>query len=207
MTNLPEAVLQFGSGKFLRAFADLFIDEVNRAERPVGRVVVVQSTGDSRATLLNQQGGRYRVLVRGLAEGKTIDRVQEVASISRALVASTQWDDVLKVARAPELRYIISNTAEIGYNLDPADQATDNPPRPFPAKLLAILKARFDAGQFGLTILPCELFEQNADLLRGLVLQLAEGWNFAPALLRWLRDACRWHNTLVDRIVVNKPAQ
>ncbi|HMC89570.1 MAG TPA: altronate dehydrogenase, partial [Gemmataceae bacterium] len=71
MSMLPETVLQFGSGKFLRAFADLFIDLANKEDQAVGRVVVVQSTGDSRASLLNQQGGRYHVLVRGLADGAT----------------------------------------------------------------------------------------------------------------------------------------
>jgi hypothetical protein len=38
MTTLPETVLQFGSGRFLRAFADLFIDQSNRylAQHPGG---------------------------------------------------------------------------------------------------------------------------------------------------------------------------
>jgi tagaturonate reductase len=206
MSDLSETILQFGSGKFLRAFADLFIDQANREGQAVGRVVVVQSTGDSRAGALNQQGGRYHVLIRGLADGATTDRVEEVQSISRALVAGTQWDEVLSVARSPQLHTVISNTAEVGYNLDAADQTGDRPPRSFPAKLLLILKARFDAGLPGVTLLPCELHEQNADLLLGLVLQLASNWQFSEAFTTWLRTQCSWRNTLVDRIVVNKPA-
>src|SRR5262245_23450927 len=111
MAELPETVLQFGSGKFLRGFADLFIHEANREGQSVGRVVVVQTTGESRANLLNQQSGRYHVLIRGLENGQTVDRVEEVASISRALVATQRWGDVLIFARAPQLRAIISNTA------------------------------------------------------------------------------------------------
>ena len=133
MSDLPETVLQFGSGKFLRGFADLFIDEVNREGQNVGRVVVVQTTGESRANLLNQQKGRYHVLIRGLDNGQVVDRVEEVESISRALVATQRWADVLTVARSPQIRTIISNTAEVGYTLDPADGATDKPPRSFPA--------------------------------------------------------------------------
>ena len=49
MSALPETVLQFGAGRFLRAFADLFIDQANRQGQAVCRVVVVQSTGDERA--------------------------------------------------------------------------------------------------------------------------------------------------------------
>jgi len=121
MTPLPETVLQFGAGNFLRAFADLFVHQANQQGQNVGRVVVVQSTGDARANLLNQQGGRYHVVVRGLEDGRVVDRVEEVASISRALFAASQWADILDVARSPGLRFLLSNTTEAGYALNPAD--------------------------------------------------------------------------------------
>src|ERR1700731_2548901 len=147
MDDLPETVLQFGAGKFLRAFADLFIHQANQGSQPVGRVVVVQSTGAERASLLNRQHGRYHVLMRGLAGGETIDRAEESASISRALVATTEWEQVRQLARSPKLRTIISNTAEAGYDLDPADQPGRSPPGSFPAKLLLLLHERFKSGQ------------------------------------------------------------
>src|SRR5690242_10137458 len=90
MNHLPETILQFGAGNFLRAFADLFVDLANREGENIGRIVVVQSTGDARANLLNQQGGKYHVVVRGLENGQVVDRVEEVASISKALFASSQ---------------------------------------------------------------------------------------------------------------------
>ena len=49
---LPETILQFGSGRFLRAFADLFIHQANNRNQRVGRVVVVQSTAADRAGAL-----------------------------------------------------------------------------------------------------------------------------------------------------------
>src|SRR5207249_7280205 len=140
MAPLPETVLQFGAGNFLRAFADLFVHQANEQGQTVGRVVVVQSTGDARANLLNQQGGRYHVVVRGLEDGRVVDRVEEVASISRALHAGSQWAEVLTVAHSPQLHTILSNTTEAGYALDPEDRPTDPVPRSFPAKLLAVLK-------------------------------------------------------------------
>src|SRR5205807_544037 len=118
MSDLPERILQFGSGKFLRAFADLFIHQANQDGQQVGQVVVVQSTGERRANLLNQQQGRYHVLIRGTQQGQVVDRLEESASIRRALVAAQEWPEILEVARSPQLRYIISNTAEVGYTLD-----------------------------------------------------------------------------------------
>lgn len=206
MATLPETVLQFGSGKFLRGFADLFIHQANAEGQRAGRVVVVQSTGAERANLLNRQGGRYGVLVRGLWEGREVDRTEESASVSRALVADRRWDGVLAVARAPELRLILSNTAEAGYALDPADRPGDAPPRSFPGKLLLVLRARWEAGLPGVTLVPCELFEHNADRLRGLLLDLATEWRLPAGLTRWLEAECCWRNTLVDRIVCRPPA-
>ena len=206
MSTLPETVLQFGSGRFLRAFADLFIHQANARGQGVGRVVIVQSTGGERAGGLNRQGGRYHVVVRGLEGGAVVDRVEPCESISRALVAGSQWPDVLALARSPQLRIVLSNTTEKGYDLDPADGPRDAPPRSFPAKLLAVLRARHEAGLPAITIVPCELRERQAELLRGLVVDLARGWGLDPAFIDWLQTRCAWLNTLVDRIVTGTPA-
>ncbi|HID75546.1 MAG TPA: altronate dehydrogenase [Planctomycetaceae bacterium] len=194
-------VLQFGTGKFLRAFADLFIHELNEGRAAAGRVVAVQSTGTERAEQLNRQGGRYRVAIRGREAGRLVDRVVEVQSISRALAASKEWPEVLEVARLDSLELVISNATEAGYAVDSIDRPADAPPRSFPGKLLQVLKARYEAGLPAVTVLPCELLEQNAVRLSGLVLRLAGIWGLAVDLVDWIHNACRWSNTLVDRIV------
>ncbi len=196
-----EAILQFGTGKFLRCFADLFADQINATERPVERIVVVQSTGTGRAALFNARQGRYHAAIRGLEAGRVVDQTVEVGSVSRALAADSDWEAILCLARTEALRAVISNTTEAGYALEAADLPHAAPPRSFPAKLLAILRARFDAGLPGLVILPCELLEGNADRLRELVLEQARRWDLSAALAEWIARSCAWHNTLVDRIV------
>jgi tagaturonate reductase len=143
------------------------------------------------------------VVVRGLENGQRVDRVQRVESVSRGLEARSQWNEVLALVRSPQLRWIVSNTTESGFTLDPADKPSDAPPRSFPAKLLAILHERFRSGGKPLVIVPCELFEKNADRLRGIVLQLAGDASF----ITWLERDCIWLNTLVDRIVTGKPTE
>ncbi len=202
----PETVLQFGSGRFLRAFADLFIYQANAVGQNVGRVVIVQSTGAGRAGGLTAQGGAYLVGVRGFEAGQVVDRVERCASVSRALHAGTQWPDVLAVAATADLRTILSNTTEAGYALDPADAPDDAVPRSFPAKLLSVLCARHRAGLPGATVVPCELLEGNAGLLRATVVSLAEKWNYPAAVIRYVTDECVWLHTLVDRIVTGPPA-
>jgi tagaturonate reductase len=198
---LNETVLQFGTGKFLRAFVDLFVHELNREDAPVGQVVVVQSTGGDRARAFGDQDGRYHVALRGLRQGRRIDETIRVESVSRALTAADGWPDVLEVGRGPSLEAIVSNTTEAGYALDQEEKPADSPPRSFPGKLLSVLKARFDAGAPGVSILPCELLDRNAERLLDLVVQTSQRWKLSGDLIDWIRSECTWHNTLVDRIV------
>ena len=198
---LSETILQFGTGKFLRAFVDLFAHELNESDSAIGRIVAVQSTGVERAAAWNARQGRYCVAIRGLLEGRTIDRVVEVGSVGRALAAQTDWREAIRLARSSSLRMVVSNVTEAGYRLEPGDAPHDSPPRSFPAKLLAVLAARFDAGLPGPLILPCELLQQNGERLRQLVLEQAGHWKLPGQLREWLESGCQWRNTLVDRIV------
>ena len=204
MSSLPETVLQFGSGRFLRAFADLFISHGNADGQNVGKVVIVQSTGTERAGGLNQQGGKYHVVVRGYEGGQVVDRVETCDSVSRAIHAGTQWDEVLAVARSPHLHTILSNTTEAGYKLE-NDAPTDAVPKSFPAKLLAVLRARWEANQPAPTVIPCELIEGNAHILKDVLLKLADEWQYPDGFLgRLIRTP--FLLTLVDRIVTGTPA-
>src|SRR5690606_17653306 len=84
-----------------------------------------------------------------------------------------------------------------------------NPPRSFPGKLTAWLYERACAFMYdpnkGVTVLPCELIEDNGAVLYDIVQRLAMRWNLGTAFLRWLEEANTFHNTLVDRIVPGTP--
>ena len=203
---LPETILQFGTGRFLRAFVDRFVQQANDEGQAVGRVVAVQSTGSDRAELLGAKGRGYHVLVRGYEDSQLVERVDEVQSISRGLVATTQWPKVLEVARSPQLKYIVSNTTESGYQLDPSDTLHSAPPASFPAKLTRVLWERYQASQSPLVILPCELIERNAEKLRELVRQQILAWQLPVTFEPWVREECVWLNTLVDCMVTRAPA-
>jgi tagaturonate reductase len=204
---VSETILQFGAGNFLRAFVDLFVAQANRnIETALGKIVVVQSTGPERAEALNRAGGRYHVAIQGFHEGRVVDETELADSINRALYAGTQWAEVLDVARSTDLHWIVSNTTEAGFAIDDADTTrTDAAPKSFPAKLLAVLLARFEAGASPVTILPCELIEQNAIRLRELVIEQAARWNVSSEALAWITGSCIWLNNLVDRIVPGAP--
>jgi tagaturonate reductase len=208
---MTETILQFGAGNFLRAFADLFVAQVNRSPASaVGKIVVVQSTDRQRADALNAAQGRYHVALQGFADGRVVDTVESVDSISRALHAGTHWTEVLAFAQNPDLRWIFSNTTEAGFALDDRDTvrpADSTAPHSFPAKLLDVLLARHAGGLPAPIVVPCELIEQNGQKLRTLVLTQATRWQATPAAITWLSEEVRWLDNLVDRIVPGAPAE
>ena len=59
----------------------------------------------------------------------------------------------------------------------------------------------------GVTIIPCELREGNADLLLGIVMQLARDWNLPAKVQQFVEHECVWLNNLVDRIVTGTPKE
>lgn len=203
---VPETVLQFGAGNFLRAFADLFIHQANEEGQDVGRIVIVQSTDSGRAAAMNRSGSNYHVLIRGMWQGHVVDDAILVRSVSRALSARTQWSEVLEVGTSRELKLVLSNTTEAGMALDEADRQSLIPPASFPAKLTRILAARFAGRLPGLTIMPCELVEKNGEKLLQLCVEQASRWGLPTASIAYIQKENVWLNSLVDRIVSGKPA-
>ena len=204
LLHLPEKILQFGTGTFLRSFADYFIDRANRQGMFGGRIVMVGSTDSRRGQRLNEQGGLYTLRVQGLEEGAAVERYTVVSSVSRALSAKEDWDAVLAVARDPNLELVISNTTEVGIAYDPEDTPGPYAPRSFPGKLTACLYERARHHNYnaeaGLVVLPCELTERNGATLKGIVTQLAADWNLGVLFTDWLDAHVHFCDTLVDRI-------
>ena len=165
---MNETILQFGTGRFLRCFIGIFAQELNDGPNPIGPIVAVQSTGADRAEQINARDGLLRGAIRGLVEGRPVDRIVEIRSIARAIAARQQWDALLDVARSASLRYVVSNTTEAGLSLAPEDATPSGIPVSYPAKLLAVLASRHESGLEGVTVLPCELVERNAERLRDL---------------------------------------
>jgi len=211
LLDLPERVVQFGTGGLLRGLIDAMLHDANCRGDFDGRVVAIQSTNSGCSEVLNRQDGLFTLRVEGVDNGATRRESRVIASISRALSASDEWAAVLECARNPELELVFSNTTEVGITLD-EDDAGDPAcivPKSFPAKLTRFLHERAQAFDFdaakGVIVLPCELIDRNGQALRDIVLTLTRRWRLGSAFERWLLDSVVFCNTLVDRIVAGTP--
>lgn len=209
LQSLPEKVLQFGAGVFLRGFVDWMLDGMNRQGLFNGSVVVVPSIATGMVAKLNRQDGLYTHLARGLENGRLVDEKRVIASIRRGIDPYTHFSEYLQCAHNPDLRFIVSNTTEAGIVYRAEDKQCDQPPASFPAKLTRLLVERYKAfngdPSKGFVLLPCELIERNGDNLRKTVLQTAANWNLESKIVAWIERANVFTNTLVDRIVTGFP--
>lgn len=199
---MPTPILQFGTSRFLQAHADLFVSEAMEAGKALGPITVVQTSGDparaGRIGALSAPEG-FPVIIRGLEEGKPVERELRVRSVTRSLSTATDWEAVVQIF-VDEARVVICNTGDKGYALVDGD-GVDGIPQSFPMKLLALLYARFRGCGTPLTILPCELISRNGDVLQRLIVNLASRHIPDATFVSWLSTRVVWGNTLVDRIV------
>jgi len=207
LLELPERVIQFGTGVLLRGLPDYFIDKANRNGVFNGRVLVVKSTSQGGADAFSKQDNLYTLCVKGIEDGINVEENTINSSISRVLSTAQDWNEILKAAHNPDLQIVISNTTEVGIVLS-EDKITDNPPQSYPGKLLAFLHERYKAfngsAESGMVIVPTELISDNADKLKDILLKLSVqnklSWDFE----QWLKTSNHFCKSLVDRIVPGK---
>ncbi len=193
-------ILQFGTSRFLQAHADLFISEAMAEGQDVGPITVVQSSGDvSRAQRLDGLAHPFPVQIEGLINGEHSSTLTYVNSIKRTLSTAGDWQKVIDVF-VNEAEIVLSNTGDAGFLARPSDE---NPvfdqSMSYPAKLMLLLRQRFEQGAKPIQIMPMELITNNGDTLKARVLELANG---AKAdFVDYLNTDVHWINSLVDRIV------
>ncbi len=206
---MPEKVIQFGEGNFLRAFIDWIIYNMNQKTDFNGSVVVVQPIDRGMADWLNGQDCLYHVNLQGLDEGQAVNSLTRIDVISRALNPYSQNQAFMALADQPEIRFVISNTTEAGITFDPSCKFEDAPATSYPGKLVQLLYRRFKTfggdPTKGLIIFPCELIFLNGHVLKDCIYKYIELWNLGEDFKKWFTDHCGVYATLVDRIVPGFP--
>ena len=115
LPKYPERIIQFGEGNFLRCFADWQIDILNKEANFNSGVAVVRPINYDTVPLLNTQDGLYTAIIRGINEkGEVVKDYRIISSVNREIPVYKEFDEYLKLAHNPEMRFIISNTTEAG---------------------------------------------------------------------------------------------
>jgi len=207
----PEKIVQFGTGAFLKGFFNAIVQTLNHAHILDHGIVAVKLRAGNQQQIeqINRQDGLFTLNVRGYGDGLLVDRCTLIDAQTRALSPYENFAEFMALAENPEWQWVVSNTTEAGIRFEPGDKGSEQPPQSFPAKLTLLLHKRFqhfngDPSK-GLRIFCCELIEDNATTLRSYIHDFASLWGYGEDFKHWLDNHCRFHNTLVDRIVTGKP--
>ncbi|MDO4931901.1 MAG: tagaturonate reductase [Prevotellaceae bacterium] len=211
---MPEKIIQFGEGNFLRAFVDWIIWNMNQKTNFNGSVVVVQPIERGMVDWLNGQDCLYHVNLQGRLNGEAVNSLTRVDTISRAINPYSQNWAYKALAEQPEIRFVISNTTEAGIAFDDTCKLSDAPASSYPGKLTQLLYYRYKAfdgdPKKGLIIMPCELIFLNGHHLKECIRQYIELWkdDFGAdyaGFKEWFEKYNYVCATLVDRIVPGFP--
>ena len=212
--NIPQRpikVLQFGTGNFLRGFVDWVIDNLNEQTDFNGDIQIIQPHGKSPHRDLIDQEGLYHVLIRGFQHGSLVQENRLITSVQSTINPHLEYQEYLNLADNPDLEFVVSNTTEAGIYVDDKDSDYQTCPRSFPGKLTTLLYRRYTvfsgATDKGLSIIPCELIEDNGGKLKATVLQYSRKWGLSEGFERWVESSLIFCNTLVDRIVPGFPEE
>ena len=209
LEKLPIKIVQFGEGNFLRAFVGYAFQELNKQTDLNAGIAVVQPIDKGLIGMLNDQDGLYTLFMKGVKQGKEIQEIELISNIVKGVDPYADYDGYLSLAKEESLQFIISNTTEAGIAYVSSDTLQMRPPSSFPAKLTLLLHERFKhfdgAPNKGLTIIPCELINYNADTLKGIIINYIDDWNLGEDFKTWVLKNNSFHNTLVDRIVPGYP--
>jgi tagaturonate reductase len=210
---LPVRILQFGEGNFLRAFVDWMINKANETGKMNHGVAIVQpiAGGEFVRGIFQKQDNLYHVYLEGVKDKQPVKEVSLVKCITEVNNPYADYKIYESLFLLDSLEMIVSNTTEAGIRYEEGEDLQAEPPASFPGKMTALLYKRFkkfngDASK-GLSVICCELIEDNGSTLRQYVLKHAKANDLGGDFEKWVQDACHFYDTLVDRIVPGFPKE
>ncbi|MDJ0627531.1 MAG: mannitol dehydrogenase family protein [Rhodobacter sp.] len=201
-------IVHLGIGAFFRAFGIPWLEDVMAAAGGDWGVAGVSLRSAGVRDRLRAQECVYRCLERG-PEGS---QVRQVQALRRVLFLGEERETVLEAMADPAVSVVSLTVTEKGYCHVPGtgrldlrnpgiahDIATPDAPETAPGLIVEALRRRRAAGLRPFTCLSCDNLPGNGEVLRNVVLGLAE--RLDPHLAGWIAHEGRFPATMVDRIV------
>jgi tagaturonate reductase len=209
--DYPVKVIMFGTGNFLRGFFAPIINILNEKDFFNGQIQVIKNTKTGSKKSINDQDGLYYLIEEGFINNQEYISNKLITCINNVLNPFENYNTYLDLALNPELKIIVSNTTEKGIFFDKSTLNTKECPENFSAKLTLLLYFRFkNYTQFAtdvIAIIPCELIENNGQILKKCVVDYAKLWNLDLEFYSYLSSCIHFYDTLVDRIVPGYPRE
>ena len=203
----PVRIVHLGLGNFHRAHQAWYTSHASDAAD--WGIAAFTGRRAEAAQALEPQDGLSTLITRA-SDGDTFEVVDSISAVH----AADEHDAFLDYLRQPEVALVTITVTEQGYLADPdrqlrrtaeveADIASlqADPAAPvttLPARLVAGLDARRQAGAGPITVLSCDNLPENGEVTASVVTQLAQAID--PALTEWIGEHVDFASSMVDRI-------
>ncbi|SFO42437.1 fructuronate reductase [Pseudonocardia ammonioxydans] len=204
----PTGIVHIGLGNFFRAHLAWYTEHA--PDRGDWGIAAFGGRGAGLARTLRAQDGLYTLVTRH--PGGPVS--ETVASLS-ACHGGAEHARLLDLVADPRTRVVTLTVTEAGYRRGPgggldhtdpevaADLAALGrsrraPVTTVPARLVAGLAARHDAGSGACTVLSCDNLDGNGAVTRRVVREAAAAVD--PGLASWIEDTVAFPSAMVDRI-------
>lgn len=196
-------IMQFGEGKFLRAFCDVVIQRANNNmgyQKYVIDMIQPLEFGELMKSLATSE---FKYMVNEVNESLKIDNEVHVDCINSGVDPYDDFQAFKKLCVDKDLKYIFSNTTESGIAYVKEELVEDKIMLSFPGKVLQMLYFRYNAlgSDAKVIFIPSELIEENSKTLKKILLVKARDSGLDQDFINYI-ESCDFHDTLVDRIVV-----
>ncbi|WOO87096.1 hypothetical protein RZE82_08260 [Mollicutes bacterium LVI A0039] len=196
-------IIQFGEGKFLRAFVDVVIEHANQNVGYQKYGVDLIQPLEFGQLMQSLKDRDFKYVVNEVNPALEINQVVNVKAIDSGIDPYKEYGLFKELAVDPRAKFVFSNTTESGIAHVAEDFQVDSILGSFPGKVLQLLYMRFNVlgSESTLTFVPCELIEANGSTLKEIVLKKAVEAELSEEFIKYIK-ACKFCDTLVDRIVV-----
>lgn len=199
-------VLQFGLNRYVKGTTLTAVNSMNSNGVLDASVICVLSnpSEQEQAKKLMDQDGLYTILRQGLLDGDSFEDNGIVESINNIVDPYTDFDSFIRLARMDSIEFVFINTQDEETIFDETDTNL-KAPKSFIGKLLALLKARYDAFSGDITkgfhFIPSDKGFTDANEYKDMLVKLARACRLPSDYINWIIYSNTYAKCLIDRII------
>lgn len=187
--------MQLGDGPALRGLVNEWMESAGNRAAYEGCAVFRPVSDEQKSVFAHS--GQYSLYTTGM--GKNGRATQKDIHCLKTVCEPNEWSRILDIASCENLQCILTDTTDEM----PASSKNDDRdhPRSLAGRVAALLFARYQNSQKGISVFCFEPAQNNAKRLQLAVMALAIEWSLPESFLKWVMEDNRFIPCYADRAV------
>ena len=199
-------ILQFGLNRYVKGTSLTAVNSMNGdGVLDAGVIAILSNPSEQeQANALKEQDCMYTILRQGLLDGDSFEDNSIIESLNDIVDPYTNFDAFIRLARLDSIEFCFINTHDEETIFDETDTNLKQP-KTFIGKLLAFLKARYEAFSGDITkgfhFIPNDKGFTDANDFKEMLVKLARACRLPNDYINWIIYSNTYAKCLIDRII------